>query len=311
MGDSNSYKSKSPFGRYFNSVLIKCQERIDDLKIQHKDDDDSFLEDNDNFFLPQLPNFLVTHYMPICPLWTSSILGPVMVPNGSDVRYSNAVAENWMRILKINILQNQTKLRPGDFLRKIRQGLNGRIRAFDFAFEPLSSKILKINKISRKSKDNKFAEENWQRRKESKTKYFMTTNFKIPKSRNTSNYTKKAHDVPKPESKVFINKRNTIHRKDKKSITLRKGRALLREIHNPAPAISSCIDDELSSDESIVLSNKMQEVSYYNHGEFSPVNQLWQREKCKFLQLTYACGVLYEDESSYESLQIRELTPSK
>ena len=24
MGDSNSYKSKSPFGRYFNSVLIKC-----------------------------------------------------------------------------------------------------------------------------------------------------------------------------------------------------------------------------------------------------------------------------------------------
>ena len=74
-----------------------------------------------------------------------------MVPNGSDVRYSNAVAENWMKILKINILQNQTKLRPGDFQRKIRQGLNGRIRAFDFAFEPLSSKILKTNK----SKDNK------------------------------------------------------------------------------------------------------------------------------------------------------------
>ena len=234
-----------------------------------------------------------------------------MVPNGSDVRYSNAVAENWMRILKINILQNQTNLRPGDFLRKIRQGLNGRIRAFDFAFEPLSSKILKTNKISRKSKDNKFAEENWKRRKESKTKYFMTTNFKIPKSRNTSNYTKKAHDVPKPESKVFVNKRNTIHRKDRKSITLRKGRALLLEIHNPVPAISSCIDDELSSDESILLSNKMQEVTYYNHGEFSPVNQLWQREKYKFLQLTYACGVLYQDESSYESLQIRELTPSK
>ena len=68
MGDSTSYKSKSPFGRYFNSVLIKCQERIDDLKLQHKDDDDSFLEDNDHFLLPQLPNLLVTHYMPICRL---------------------------------------------------------------------------------------------------------------------------------------------------------------------------------------------------------------------------------------------------
>ena len=90
-----------------------------------------------------------------------------MAPNESDVRSSNAIVENWMRILKINILQNQTKLRPGDFLRKIREGLEGRIRAFGFAFEPLSSKILKT-KVPRKIKDNKLAEEIWQRRKKNK-----------------------------------------------------------------------------------------------------------------------------------------------
>ena len=66
----------------------------------------------------------------MCPLWTSLILGPVLVPNKSHVRSSNAIVENWMRILKINILQNQTKLRVGDFLRKTREGLEGRIRAF-------------------------------------------------------------------------------------------------------------------------------------------------------------------------------------
>ena len=101
IGDSNSYKSKSPFGIYFNSVFIRCQERIDALEIKHKT---SSLEDNDNYLLPRLLTFIGTHYMPICPLWTSLILGPVIVPNGSDVRYSNAIAENWMRIIKINIL---------------------------------------------------------------------------------------------------------------------------------------------------------------------------------------------------------------
>ena len=79
-----------------------------------------------------------------------------------------------MRILKINILQNLTKLRPGDFLRKIREGLEGRIRAFGFAFEPLSSKILTEKKVPRKIKDNKLTEEIWQRRK--KTNYIFYDN---------------------------------------------------------------------------------------------------------------------------------------
>ena len=55
----------------------------------------------------------------------------------------------------------------------------------------------------------------------------------------------------------------------------------------------------------------MQEVTYYDHGDFSPVNEIWQREKCKFLQLTYVCGVLYENESKDKNSQIRELRPSK
>ena len=42
----------------------------------------------------------------------------------------------------------------------------------------------------------------------------------------------------------------------------------------PATAIASSIDGELSSDDSFLLSITMQEVTNYNHGEFSPVNQI-------------------------------------
>ena len=65
-------------------------------------------------------------------------------------------------------------MRVGDFLRKTREELEGRIRAFGFAFEPLSSKILKPKSIPSKIKDNKLAEEIWQWRRKNKTTYFAT-----------------------------------------------------------------------------------------------------------------------------------------
>ena len=63
--------------------------------------------------------------------------------------------------------------------------------------------------------------------------------------------------------------------------------------------------------DSFLLYNTRLEVVYYDHGIFSPVSKIWQREKCKFLQLTYVCGVLYENESADKTLQIRELRSSK
>ena len=32
--------------------------------------------------------------------------------------YSNAIAENWMRIVKIDILNSKCNLRPGDFIKQ-------------------------------------------------------------------------------------------------------------------------------------------------------------------------------------------------
>ena len=107
-----------------------------------------------------------------------------------------------------------------------------------------------------------------------------------------SKSTKKA-EIQKSVGKAFGNKRNPIIEKQTKSIIL-KDQSSLKKMYTSAPAIVSCINSEVSGDSS-PLDITMQEVTYYDHGDFSPVNQIWQREKCKFLQLTYVCGVLYEN----------------
>ena len=84
--------------------------------------------------------------------------------------YTNAIAENWMRIVKITILKNESKLRAGDFIRKLREGIVGRIKAFCFAFEPLSARVIKREKTKKIKSDDQI-EEIWERRKK-KRSYF-------------------------------------------------------------------------------------------------------------------------------------------
>ena len=55
--------------------------------------------------------------MPIYPLWTGLILGPPALFNETSAS-TNECAENWMRIVKRNVLEDVTKLRPGEFIRK-------------------------------------------------------------------------------------------------------------------------------------------------------------------------------------------------
>ena len=50
---------------------------------------------------------------------------------------------------------------------------------------------------------------------------------------------------------------------------------------------------------------------YSSQGKFSPIDQIWQREKCKYFKLSYISEVLYENESTDKGLQIRELITNK
>ena len=81
--------------------------------------------------------------MPICHLWTGLIIGPALFLGKVNVTFSNSIAENRMRIVKKNIFKDETKLRQGDFIIRMYEGISDRIGAFDFAFLPISSKVLK------------------------------------------------------------------------------------------------------------------------------------------------------------------------
>ena len=135
LGDGLTYKSKSPYGRHFENILTTTQALINQLEIQHVGS--SKLRDN-VFFLPKLPIFLVTYYMPICPLWTGFILAMFLPEQRTICRCSNAIVENWMKVAKHNILTKEVKIRPAD-IRKIR--IHGRVNAFDFAFNPIGANI--------------------------------------------------------------------------------------------------------------------------------------------------------------------------
>ena len=67
------------------------------------------------------------------------IIGPTLLPGKLDVTFTNSIVENWIKIVKHNILKDEIKLRPGDFIRRIYEGLCGRIKAFDFVFFKLAA----------------------------------------------------------------------------------------------------------------------------------------------------------------------------
>ena len=91
-------------------------------------------------------------------------------------------------------------MRPGDFLRRIYEGISGRIKAFDFAFIPISSKVLKRAKIERES-NNTQIEEIWQRRKK-KWNYF--NKFQLSKTKFNEITARKKKRVLKPMEKKTI-----------------------------------------------------------------------------------------------------------
>ena len=273
-GDGNIYKNKSSFGRYFDNLLKNCQKMIDKLDRKHNT---TYFEESETYFLPDLPTFLVTYYMPICLLWSSLILGPVISPGEANVRHSNAIVESWMKIVKANILNGETKLKAGDFLRKMREDLEGRISAFTFAFKPLSCKIFK----KRKDQDTSLVEETWQKRKGNKRTYFkkrISPNLlRFNAKRNSESLkliSEKFEPIPSLSKKRCIKQR-----KSNKSKTIKRSQ---KQIIGAIKIVKG-INAELSSDDSIFLDNDSKSITFYNHGKFSPFDQIWQKKNVRYL----------------------------
>ena len=72
--------------------------------------------------------------MPLLPLWSGIIL--CTVSSSENATDSNAIIENWFRIVKHSILYSETGIRAADFIRTVYNNIDDRIAAFKFAFTP-------------------------------------------------------------------------------------------------------------------------------------------------------------------------------
>ena len=77
--------------------------------------------------------------MPLLPLWSGIIL--CTVNSSENETDSNAIVENWFRIVKHSILNSETGIRAADFIGTVYSNIDDRIAAFKFDFSPLAHKV--------------------------------------------------------------------------------------------------------------------------------------------------------------------------
>ena len=80
---------------------------------------------------------------------------------------TNAIIENWFRIVKQSILKSETGIEAGDFIRTMYTLIDDRLAAFKFAFQPLDHRVLNSKEASRCNYEEECKEE-WAKRKREK-----------------------------------------------------------------------------------------------------------------------------------------------
>ena len=150
-------KDKSPFGKHFVQISQQCEFNISISKQRNT-------REANPYYYPDLIGYLLTYYLPVLPLWSGVIFGLHRMSIGGNnySHYSNAIAENWMRIIKIDILNSKCNLRPGDFIRTIYPSISSRISALKFALLPRAGKIFKYGKRKRELEEESV--EDWSRK---------------------------------------------------------------------------------------------------------------------------------------------------
>ena len=156
---NSTYRQKSSFGKHFVRILECCQEELNDV------DHFSNSSESNPCYNPEIIEYLLTYYLPILPLWSGIILGNRNIESRYNMtHYSNAIVENWMRIIKLDILHSKTNLRPVYFIRNLYPDIVSRLSAFKFAFHPRASKVFNRHKRSRDTSEE-YCNEEWDRRK--------------------------------------------------------------------------------------------------------------------------------------------------
>ena len=274
--DVKTYKEKSPFGRHFVKIARNCQ---DDIKNNISNTAEKF--DSNICYHPDIIEYLLTFYLPILPLWSEIILGPKSISVGNNYsHYSNATVENWMRILKLDILRSKTNLRPGDLIKILYPSIESRISAFNFAFHLIATKVFKNLKRPRDVSEEHCSEE-WSRKNKRHCGYLNSKQFKFSLKNKTKRENKYKNNIDKKKISKFIPK------KREKLSKLRK------DIEVTYTKIASVITDD-----EIVEIGMVRNIL----PSFRPPHTEWQIFMCKKWNLQFHNSVAY----SYNCMEEKE-----
>ena len=137
--------------------------------------------------------------MPLYPLWSGALLGDIRrhpsdpktteeAVNQDETRDSNSCGENWMKIIKHQIIKGAKRLPCGEFTRKLYQNLKGRFRSFRRAVQMSKAQVRPQERLSpdlspvpltekvTRCEDVEMEQEKWRTRKQAKKKpkYFKS-----------------------------------------------------------------------------------------------------------------------------------------
>lgn len=74
------------------------------------------------FYCPQFIEYVLEHIMPFSPLWSVLIIRHVGI-----LRDTNAVAENWFKMIKYLLFEQKINTHPARFIAKLKQYLKSRL----------------------------------------------------------------------------------------------------------------------------------------------------------------------------------------
>ena len=211
----------------------------------------------------------------------------------SCTHYSNALIENWMRIIKLDIFNSKTNIRPGDFIKTLYPNIATRLSAFRFAFHPRARKVFTQHKRPRKSSEEYCSEE--LSRKSKKHCGYLQPNNKVSSLCKKIVADAKCSDKP---TTMPSKKRPILYSKKRKRLSD------LRE--ESTPKIARLAQSSIINDSELVE----MDVVHYDLPGFRPPDLAWQIATYKNNNIPFFSSVKYSFNPSIKEENLRNFVPN-
>ena len=200
--ESLPIRDSSDFYKHFSGILDSTKEKPANTKCNMKENP---------FHVPAVLEYLLNNYMHIYPLWSGLCLN---INNAAKethkTRDTNCHVENWMRILKHDIMQKK-KHSAGVFLKKLQSNLVGMVLTYSLDISKF------VQKRKRSEPGIEESEERWAKKPKKGISYYSTPGkIPLPRSQKRKTPSKKACEHHTKSAKQLKFRTTSVKHADKK-----------------------------------------------------------------------------------------------